>query len=98
VEQPRQREGLGRQYRKGAVAADPADAAAFKANAAAYSKKLDAMDAYAKAKFETIPADRRKVLTSHDAFGYFGREYMSASCRRSASRPRARRRPQTSPS
>ncbi|WP_160005093.1 metal ABC transporter solute-binding protein, Zn/Mn family [Rhizobium sp. 18055] len=60
---------------KALVAADPADAAAFKANAAAYSKKLDAMDAYAKAKFETIPEDHRKVLTSHDAFGYFGREY-----------------------
>jgi hypothetical protein len=33
------------------------------------------IDAYAKSKFETIPEDHRKVLTSHDAFGYFGREY-----------------------
>jgi zinc/manganese transport system substrate-binding protein len=55
--------------------ADPADAAAFKANAKAYSKKLDELDAYARSKFTTIPGDRRKVLTSHDAFGYFGREY-----------------------
>jgi zinc/manganese transport system substrate-binding protein len=55
--------------------ADPADAAAFKANAQTYTRKLDEMDAYAKSKFEKIPEDHRKVLTSHDAFGYFGREY-----------------------
>lgn len=54
---------------------DPADAGAFKANAESYSKTLDQLDAYARSKFEAIPADRRKVLTSHDAFGYFGREY-----------------------
>lgn len=60
---------------KALSAADPADAASFKANAEAYTKKLDALDAYAREKFEKIPEDRRKVLTSHDAFGYFGREY-----------------------
>jgi zinc/manganese transport system substrate-binding protein len=60
---------------KALSAADPADAAAFKANAEAYTKTLDQLDAYARSKFATIPADRRKVLTSHDAFGYFGREY-----------------------
>ena len=55
--------------------ANPADAGAFKANAEAYLQKLDAMNAYAHSKFDAVPADRRKVLTSHDAFGYFGREY-----------------------
>ncbi|CDZ40908.1 zinc ABC transporter substrate-binding protein [Neorhizobium galegae] len=55
--------------------ADPADASAFKANAEAYLQKLDAMNAYAHSKFDAVSADRRKVLTSHDAFGYFGREY-----------------------
>ncbi|CDZ61248.1 metal ABC transporter substrate-binding protein [Neorhizobium galegae] len=55
--------------------ADPADTGAFKANAEAYIQKLDAMNAYAHSKFDAVPADRRKVLTSHDAFGYFGREY-----------------------
>ncbi|WP_105429438.1 metal ABC transporter solute-binding protein, Zn/Mn family [Neorhizobium sp. T6_25] len=55
--------------------ADPVDAGAFKANAEAYLQKLDAMNAYAHSKFDAVPADRRKVLTSHDAFGYFGREY-----------------------
>lgn len=57
------------------AAADPADAAAFKANADTYLKTLDGLDAFAHENFDTIPADRRKVLTSHDAFGYFGRDY-----------------------
>ncbi|MDE1159503.1 MAG: zinc ABC transporter substrate-binding protein [Neorhizobium sp.] len=60
---------------KALSAADPADAADFKANAEAYQKKLDAMNAYAHSKFDTIAETQRKVLTSHDAFGYFGREY-----------------------
>ncbi|WP_028747871.1 metal ABC transporter solute-binding protein, Zn/Mn family [Rhizobium mesoamericanum] len=55
--------------------AAPADAAAFKTNAEAYLKTLDALDAYARSEFGNIPAGHRKVLTSHDAFGYFGREY-----------------------
>jgi zinc/manganese transport system substrate-binding protein len=55
--------------------ADPADAAAFRANAETYARKLDELDAYARSKFDKVPDDRRKVLTSHDAFGYFGREY-----------------------
>ena len=60
---------------KALAAADPEDAAIFKANAARYTKVLKELDAYAKSKFETVPQDRRKILTSHDAFGYFGREY-----------------------
>jgi zinc/manganese transport system substrate-binding protein len=55
--------------------AAPADAAVFKIHAESYLKKLDALDAYAHSKLDTIAADHRKVLTSHDAFGYFGREY-----------------------
>lgn len=60
---------------KALAAADPADAADFKANAAKYTKELDALNTYAKSVIETVPKDRRKILTSHDAFGYFGREY-----------------------
>jgi zinc/manganese transport system substrate-binding protein len=60
---------------KALVAADPADAADFKANAEAYTKTLTELDAYAHAKFDKVGGDRRKILTSHDAFGYFGREY-----------------------
>jgi len=57
------------------AAADPADKDDFKANATAYLQKLDELDRYAHQKFDPIPQDRRKILTSHDAFGYFGREY-----------------------
>lgn len=60
---------------KALSAADPADAADFKANAERYTKVLTGLDAYAHSKFDKISDDRRKVLTSHDAFGYFGREY-----------------------
>lgn len=60
---------------KALSAADPADAADFKANAERYTKTLTELDAYAHSKFDKIADDRRKVLTSHDAFGYFGREY-----------------------
>ncbi len=57
------------------AAADPADKDDFKANAAAYIQKLDELDRYAHQKFDSVQQDRRKILTSHDAFGYFGREY-----------------------
>jgi zinc/manganese transport system substrate-binding protein len=60
---------------KALSAADPVDAAAFKANAEKYTKKLDELDAYAHSKFDKIAENSRKVLTSHDAFGYFGQEY-----------------------
>lgn len=60
---------------KALSAADPSEAGTFKANAEAYTKKLDELNAYAHSKLDKIPEDQRKLLTSHDAFGYFGREY-----------------------
>jgi zinc/manganese transport system substrate-binding protein len=60
---------------KALVAADPEDAEHFHANAASYRKKLAELDAFAHARLDAVPDARRKVLTSHDAFGYFGREY-----------------------
>lgn len=55
--------------------ADPADAASFKANAARYTAELQALDAYARAAINKTPKEDRKILTSHDAFGYFGDAY-----------------------
>lgn len=55
--------------------ADPEDAGAFKANADAYLAKLKALDAYTRAQIDPIPAGDRKVLTTHDALGYFGAAY-----------------------
>lgn len=54
---------------------DSAGATAYQANAAAYVKELQTLDTWAKAQFAAIPADKRKVITSHDAFGYFAAQY-----------------------
>jgi zinc/manganese transport system substrate-binding protein len=56
-------------------ATDPGDCADFKANAAAYTEQLKQLDQSIKQGFALIPAEKRKVITSHDAFGYFGRAY-----------------------
>jgi zinc/manganese transport system substrate-binding protein len=56
-------------------AADPADAEAFRANAAHYLTELDALDAEVKAAVDEIPPERRKVISTHDAFSYFARDY-----------------------
>ena len=54
---------------------DPAGASAYQANAAAYIKELQALDSWASGQFAAIPAYKRKVITSHDAFGYFAAHY-----------------------
>lgn len=56
-------------------AADPEDANDFKTNAARYSRELRDLDGYAHARIDQIPPQQRKILTSHDAFGYLGRDY-----------------------
>ncbi|MFL5180708.1 MAG: metal ABC transporter substrate-binding protein [Microvirga sp.] len=61
--------------REGLIAADPAGKAAYEANAAAYLEKLDALDKDVRAAIDAIPRDRRKIITSHDAFGYFQKAY-----------------------
>ena len=61
--------------RKALTAADPAGAGAYKANADAYLTKLDALDAEIRAAVATIPPERRKVISSHSAFGYFADAY-----------------------
>lgn len=60
---------------KALTKADPEDAADFKANAERYTKQLQDLNAEVHAKFKAVPRDKRKVLTSHDAFGYYGKEY-----------------------
>ncbi len=61
--------------RDGLAAADPAGKSAYEANAGAYLAKLDALEAEVKDAIGKIPADRRRIITSHDAFGYFGAAY-----------------------
>ena len=55
--------------------ADPEGASAYRANAERYDGELKALDAEIRAAFAALPAERRKVVSSHDAFGYFGRAY-----------------------
>lgn len=57
------------------VAADPADAEAFKFNANAYLAKLDALDGEVRQAVAQIPENRRKVISTHRAFGYFAAAY-----------------------
>lgn len=54
---------------------DAAGCAAYEANAAAYATALKALDADIRARIAGLPAERRTVITSHDAFGYFGAAY-----------------------
>lgn len=57
------------------VAADPRDAAAFRANAARYAAELDALEAEVRAAVAQIRPEHRKVISTHDAFGYFAASY-----------------------
>jgi len=54
---------------------DPANASTYDANARAYAAILNETDEEIRALFDPIPADRRKLVTNHDAFGYFIRRY-----------------------
>ncbi len=55
--------------------ADSANADTFRANGETYKAKLDAVDAEIRELFEGIPPENRKMVTNHDAFGYFIEHY-----------------------
>ncbi len=61
--------------RDGLAAADPAGAQAYRAAAAAYLDRLDRLELDIKAAWLPIPRARRKIVTSHDAFTYYGDAY-----------------------
>ena len=63
------------QIAAGLAQADPANAAEYRANAAAYIMELNELDAYISETLAGIPAARRTLVTFHDAFGYFGARY-----------------------
>jgi zinc/manganese transport system substrate-binding protein len=60
---------------KGLATADPAHAATFRKNLTDYSAKLDKLDAGNLAAFAGLPAGQRKLVTNHDAFGYYVDRY-----------------------
>ena len=59
----------------GLAMVDPAGASTYLANAKAYVIQLQALNTWAKEKTGSIPLDKRKVITSHDAFAYLGEAY-----------------------
>jgi manganese/zinc/iron transport system substrate-binding protein len=54
---------------------DPPNAATYNENAERYRQQLAELDDYIRQSIASIPADRRALITAHDAFGYFGRAY-----------------------
>ena len=57
------------------VKADPDDKSTYDANAKAYLGRLEALDGAIARCMEAIPAERRKLVTNHDALGYFADRY-----------------------
>jgi zinc/manganese transport system substrate-binding protein len=57
------------------VGVDPAGAEAYRANAERYLAKLDALEHEVREAVAHIPQARRKVISTHDAFGYFASAY-----------------------
>lgn len=57
------------------AAADPDDAEFFRTQAKAYLEKLETLDHEVRDDVAKIPPERRKVISTHDAFGYFAAEY-----------------------
>ncbi|MBR9845125.1 MAG: zinc ABC transporter solute-binding protein [Algicola sp.] len=54
---------------------DPEHTEEYKANATSYLNKLDALQSKLKAIIETLPKEKRILVTAHDAFNYFGKAY-----------------------
>ncbi|MFC3913086.1 metal ABC transporter substrate-binding protein [Pseudaeromonas sharmana] len=60
---------------RGLSQVDPEHASLYAGNAARYKAKLQQLDADFRARFAKLPADRRRAITSHDAFGYLAQAY-----------------------
>jgi zinc/manganese transport system substrate-binding protein len=61
--------------RDGLIAADPDGKSIYEANAAKYLASIAEEESAVKAALGVLPEARRKIITSHDAFGYFGKAY-----------------------
>ncbi|MFX6134429.1 metal ABC transporter substrate-binding protein, partial [Acinetobacter baumannii] len=57
------------------AAADPSAAEQFRKNTQAYLEKLDALDREVREAVAKLPSNRRKVISTHGAFGYFAAAY-----------------------
>lgn len=61
--------------REALSAADAPNADFYRANAAAYTSKLNDLDAYIFAQIATLPPANRKLVSNHDTFGYYSERY-----------------------
>lgn len=61
--------------RDGLTQADSTNAGTYRANAAAYEKKLLALDQYIMQQIATLPPENRKLVSDHDTFGYYTERY-----------------------
>ena len=59
----------------GLAGIDPAGAETYSSNAERYMKEIDAIEAQVREAIDSLPVERRKVVTSHDAFGYLSAAY-----------------------
>jgi zinc/manganese transport system substrate-binding protein len=59
----------------GLCGADKAGCATYRDNAAQYIARLEALDQWIRAEIAAVPESKRRIITSHDSFAYFGREY-----------------------
>jgi len=67
--------GYVQNIRDGLQQADPDGASTYTANAAAYIQQLEALDIEIHDLVAAVPAERRKLITNHDTFGYFAKRY-----------------------
>jgi zinc/manganese transport system substrate-binding protein len=72
---PRNAEAAVGAIRDALVAANPGAAATYRANAATYLRRLRALDAGIRTCLARVPKAQRKLVSDHDAFGYFARRY-----------------------
>jgi zinc/manganese transport system substrate-binding protein/manganese/iron transport system substrate-binding protein len=68
---PKNAEMMSRTIAAAFEAKDPADRASYETNLKAYTAKLGRLDAWIGQQIDTVPADQRKLVTNHDAFGYY---------------------------
>jgi ABC-type Zn uptake system ZnuABC Zn-binding protein ZnuA len=57
------------------VQMDPANEGIYSSNAEAYAARLQALDDWVLERVSTLPENRRKLVTSHETFGYFAKRY-----------------------
>jgi ABC-type Zn uptake system ZnuABC Zn-binding protein ZnuA/ABC-type Mn2+/Zn2+ transport system permease subunit len=72
---PHNAEAAVRAIRDALAKADPGAAGTYRANAAAYLRRLQALDAGIRTCFAGVPPAQRKLVSDHDAFGYFAHRY-----------------------